>query len=74
MAKPHAMLRGPLMARDIDEAYLARKLRRGVCYVSQRMMGRKPWPLDEAYAIMDMIHEPHARLPEFFPPMGRTAA
>ena len=70
MAKPHAKLRGALVERDIDEAYLARKLQRGVTYVSQRMMGRKPWPMDEAYAIMDMIRAPYDQLAVYFPPKG----
>ena len=66
--KPPAKLRGALMEKDIDEAYLARKLQRGVTYVSQRMMGRKPWPMDEAYAILDLIRVPHDQLAVYFPP------
>lgn len=72
MAKPHAKLRGAMVASDIDESYLARKLLRGVTYISARMMGRKPWPLDEAYAIMDMLQLPHEQLPVYFPPQGRA--
>lgn len=72
MAKPHAKLRGAMVASDIDESYLARKLLRGVTYISARMMGRKPWPLDEAYAIMDMLHLPHEQLSVYFPPQGRA--
>lgn len=68
--KPHAKLRGALMERDIDEAYLARKLQRGVTYISQRMMGRKPWPMDEAYAILDLIRVPYDQLAVYFPPKG----
>ena len=68
--KPHAKLRGALMERDIDEAYLARKLQRSVTYVSQHMMAHKPWPMDEAYKIMDMIRAPYDQLPVYFPPKG----
>ena len=68
--KPHAKLRGALMEKDIVEAYLVRKLQRGVTYISQRMMGRKPWPMDEAYKIMDMIRAPYDQLPVYFPPKG----
>lgn len=71
--KPHAKLRGALMERDIDEAYLARQLLRGTVYISQRMMGHKPWPLDEAYKILDLIHAPHSMLAEYFPPKGVSA-
>ena len=73
MAKPHAKLRGALMARDIDESYLARKLLRHKNYISSRMMGHKPWPMDEAYAILDLIHAPHSMLAEYFPPKGVSA-
>jgi hypothetical protein len=34
------------------------------------MMGRKPWPMDEAYAIMDMIRAPYDQLAAYFPPKG----
>ena len=68
--KPHAKLRGALVAADIDEAYIARKLQSGVPYVSQRMMGKKPWPMDEAYKIMDMIRAPYDQLAAYFPPKG----
>ena len=70
MARPHAKLRGALVAADIDEAYIARKLQRGVTYVSQRMMGRKPWPMDEAYAIMDLLRLPYDQMAVYFPPRG----
>jgi hypothetical protein len=73
MARPHAKLRGALMERDIDEAYLARKLLRGPTYISQRMMGKKPWAMDEAYMIMDLIHAPLEMLAEYFPPKGVSA-
>lgn len=70
MARPHAKLRGALMARDIDTAYLARRLLRGTTYVSRRMMGWVPWPIDECYKILDMIGAPHSALPDYFPPGG----
>jgi hypothetical protein len=70
MARPHAKLRGAMVAADMDEEYLARKLLRGRTYVSQRMMGRKPWPMDEAYAIMDLIRAPYDQLTIYFPPKG----
>lgn len=71
MTKPHKALRGALVAADIDEEYLARKLLRGVCYISQRMMGKKPWALDECYAILDLIGQPPEALPHYFPPNGK---
>lgn len=70
MARPHARLRGALIAAGIDEKELARKLLRGTAYISLRMMGKKPWQMDEAYAIMDMLRIPHDQLPDFFPMGG----
>lgn len=70
MARPHAKLRGALVAAGIDERHLARKLLRGTAYISQRMMGKKPWPIDEAYTILDLIRIPHDQLPVYFPPKG----
>ena len=58
------------LQKDIDEAYLARKLQRGVTYVSQRMMGKKPWAMDEAYAIMDLLRIPYDQMAAYFPPKG----
>lgn len=70
MARPHAKLRGALLAQDIDGEYLARRLLRGRTYISARMMGREPWPIDECYKILDLLHLPHSALPEYFPPRG----
>lgn len=70
MAKPHAKLRGALVAADIDSRYLARRLGRGSAYISQRMMGHEPWGIDECYKILDLLKLPHSMLPELFPPQG----
>lgn len=68
--KPHAKLRGALTARDITGQYLARRLLKSGNYISERMVGRKPWNLDECYKIMDMIGAPYTELAEYFPPKG----
>ena len=70
--KPHAKLRGAMAACDVDCEYLARKLLRGVTYVSKRMMGHEPWTLAECYQIMDLLCIPHEKLPEYFPPYGEA--
>lgn len=73
MAKAHAKLRGAMVAADIDSRYLARKLCRWTAYISQRMTGKAPWPLNECYAILDLLRIPHDQLAEYFPPNGMTA-
>lgn len=70
MARPHAKLRGAMVAADMDEEYFARKLLRGRTYISQRMMGKKPWAMDEVYEIMQLLHIPHEQMAEYFPPKG----
>ncbi|MBQ8216455.1 MAG: hypothetical protein IJZ91_00685 [Oscillospiraceae bacterium] len=73
MARPHAKLRGAMMASDIDCAYIARKLLRGITYVSLRMSGHEAWHIDECYKILDMIHAPYSQLHEYFPPGGKAS-
>ena len=70
MEKAHAKLRGAMVAADIDGRYLARKLKRGTAYISQRMTGKAPWMLDECYTILDLLRIPHGMLAEYFPPNG----
>lgn len=66
----HSYLRAKLKEYDIDEEYIGRKIMRSPSYISQRMTGKKPWQIDEAYAILDLIHIPHEQLPIYFPPKG----
>lgn len=70
MARPHAKLRGAMVAADIDEGYLARKLLRGTTYISHRMTGKKPWAMDEVYTIMDLLKIPYDQMAAYFPPKG----
>ena len=68
--KPHAKLRGALVAANIDQKYLARKLLLSRKCVSQRMTGKYPWTMDEAYAIMDLLRIPYDQMALYFPPKG----
>lgn len=68
--KPHAKLRGAMIAADIDQKYLARKLLLSTKCVSQRMTGKHPWTMDEVYTIMDLLRLPHDQLAVYFPPKG----
>lgn len=72
MSRPHAKLRALMIDRDVDCEYIARKLLRGVTYVSQRMMGHKPWTLDECYQIMDILRVSRDQLTIYFPPYGEA--
>lgn len=63
-------LRGKLHELDIDQSYLAHKLKICPMSVSRKMTGKRPWTLDEMYAVMDLIQEPYEKLHEYFPKDG----
>jgi len=72
MAKPYAKLRHALDDADISRADIQQRLGRGkgLTYVAQRFQGERPWTLDDAYVILDMLGEPPNRIAEFFPRGG----
>lgn len=39
-------------------------------HLNAMMNGKYPWDLDEAYAALDILEQPHDRLSEFFPKGG----
>lgn len=39
-------------------------------HLNALMNGKYPWDLDEAYAALDILEQPHDRLSEFFPKGG----
>jgi hypothetical protein len=63
-------LRGKLREFDIDQSYLAHKLKICPMSVSRKMTGKRPWTSDEMYAVMDLIQEPYEKLHEYFPKDG----
>lgn len=67
MPKLYARLRGEMVARDIDQAYLARKLLIGRSSVAERLRARYPWTIDEMYQVMDLICWPYDKMHELFP-------
>ncbi|HPJ03348.1 MAG TPA: helix-turn-helix transcriptional regulator [Candidatus Limiplasma sp.] len=69
MAKPHAKLRGLMMANDYTMPQLARKLGLGKSAMSERLnYHRNGFTLDEAYTIMRLFKVPNEQLHEIFPP------
>ena len=69
MAKPHAKLRGLMMANDYTMRQLARKLGLGKSAMSERLnYHRNGFTLDEAYTIMRLFKVPNEQLHEIFPP------
>ena len=69
MAKPHAKLRGLMMANDYTMPQLARKLGLGKSAMSERLnYHRNGFTLQEAYTIMRLFKIPNEQLHEIFPP------
>jgi hypothetical protein len=66
--KPFARLRAEMKYHDIDEAYLGERLGRSHKYISERLMAKAPWTMDEVYTILDLINWPTEKMHEIFPP------
>ena len=67
-------LRARMKELDVDQLYLAKKLKMCPASLSLRMTGKIQWQLDEMYAAMDILHLPHDQLHLYFPQNGKTAA
>lgn len=73
MAKLFSDLRMLMVKYEMTQAQLARRLNCGLSYVSDRMVGNKPWSQTDMYAIMDLFGEPHEKLHLIFPPLQPKA-
>lgn len=65
-------LRGAVVEKGLHLYDLAGLLGVEPMTVSQRMVGRTPWKLDEAYKVMDFLGLPKEQIFDYFPPEGRT--
>jgi len=66
-------LRGALVEKEIDQAYLAKKLGLNQpMSISKRMTGKVPWRINEMYAILDILGVPYEALSEYFPKDGKA--
>lgn len=67
----HRRLRGALTAAGYDQSELADILGISPTSVSNRMRGKYPWTISEAWAVLDLIgvSDP-AQLGTYFPPAG----
>ena len=70
MSRPHAKLRGLMMANDYTMPQLARKIGIGKSAMSERLNFRRPFTMDEAYTVLRLFHVPEDQLHEIFPPSG----
>jgi hypothetical protein len=66
-------LRGAITERGVHIYDLAGHLGVEPMTVSQRMVGRTPWKLDEVYKVMDYLEIPKDQIYDYFPPEGRVS-
>ena len=71
MARPFAELRKLMSANDMNQEQLARRIGLSTSCMNDRLNGRFPFTLREAYEIVALFEQPLERLHELFPPGGR---
>ncbi len=76
MARRHAMLRVRLREYGYDQQGLRREFdkagrSRSDKYISERMVGKYPWVLDEVYFIAGILDIPDEEIALYFPREGR---
>lgn len=72
MAKPFKKLRDLMYQMEVGQDDLCKLLLLSNGSISKRMMAKQPWTLDECYAVLEFLHQPPQRLPEFFPRNGQN--
>lgn len=71
--KRFSKLRGALVAKSIEQDYLAEKLGRSISYVTARMCGHADWTQRDMYMLMDLLKIPYNEMHEYFPKEGLSA-
>ena len=68
--RKHRLLRGRMVAYDVDAKYMSDKIGIGKSTYDHSMAGYRAWTLDEVYAIMDALNVPYDQMHLFFPKDG----
>lgn len=64
-------LRAKMAEYGINQKYLAKKIGRTEPYVSDRMLGRRPFTVDDVYVLCKLLSIPVGEVLEYFPPSIR---
>lgn len=72
MARPYKKLRDLMHIMEVNQADLCRVLLLSPASVSNRMMAKQPWTLEECYAILEYLQQPPHKLHEIFPRGGKN--
>ena len=65
--KPHALLRGRMKERDVDNKYLCKKWGQAASTVSHKMTGKVAWSIWEIWDLTNMLGLEPERMHEYFP-------
>ena len=65
-------LKTELFANDIDQKTLCKHLSKSQTYITQRMMGRKPFTLDDVYGMCNLLKIPYEQISLYFPNGGKS--
>ena len=63
-------LRRRLRECDIDQQYLAEMLKRSTAYVSNCLLGKSQWQINEVWAIVRLCQIEPENICKYFPPDG----
>lgn len=65
--KPHALLRGRMKERDVDNKYLCKRWGQAASTVSHKMTGKVAWSIWEIWDLINMLGLEPERMHEYFP-------
>ena len=60
-------LRKAMMEADMTQADLGERINRSAAYISERLLRKKPWTLDECYLILRVLQLDEAEFTKYFP-------
>lgn len=72
VARPFNLLRGRMIACQVTQEDIARRLMLSRKSVSSRFSGREEWKLGECYEVLAMLDISDKKLSEYFPRGGRN--
>ena len=74
MNKAFKELKCLLIMQDKQQSDLVRITGKSQGYITERMSGRRPFDMDDVYAICADLEIALSDIPKYFPPKGRSKA
>ena len=72
MTKAFKELKCLMIMQDKQQSDLARVTGKSQSYITERMSARKPFDMDDVYAICKEVGIAFCDIPKYFPPKGKT--